>query len=63
LFDGRALVTVPTPRGEEERFLSVGAIDGKFYAVIWTWRGGAMRIVTAGRARHGEEERYRAVYS
>jgi hypothetical protein len=28
LFDGRPLLTVPTPRGEEERLLSIGLIDG-----------------------------------
>ena len=38
LFDGRPLLTVPTPRGEEERFLSIGQIEGKFFAVIWMWR-------------------------
>jgi uncharacterized DUF497 family protein len=27
LFDGRPPLTVPTPRGEEERFLSIGPIE------------------------------------
>jgi uncharacterized DUF497 family protein len=63
LFDGRPLLTVPTPRQEEERFLSIGPIDGKLFAVIWTWRDGAVRIITARRARNGEEKRYRALYS
>ena len=62
LFDGRPLLTVPTPRGEEERFLSIGSIEGKFFAVIWMWRDGTIRIVTARRARHEEEKRYRALY-
>jgi uncharacterized DUF497 family protein len=39
LFDGRPLLTVPTPRGEEERFLSIRAIEARLFAVIWTWRG------------------------
>ena len=62
LFDGRPLLTVPKPRGEEERFLSIGPIEGKFFAVIWMWRDGTIRIVTARRARHEEEKRYRALY-
>jgi hypothetical protein len=62
LFDGRPLLTVPTPRGDEERFLSIGPIDGKFFAVVWTWRDSAIRIVTARRARDEEEKRYRALY-
>jgi uncharacterized DUF497 family protein len=61
-FDGRPLLTVPTPRGEEERFLSIGPIEGKFFAVIWMWRDGTIRIVTVRRARHEEEKRYRALY-
>jgi len=61
-FDGRPLLTVPTPRGKEERFLSIGSMEGKFFTVIWMWRDGTIRIVTARRARHAEEERYRALY-
>lgn len=62
LFDGRTLLTVPTPRDAEERFLSVGLIEGKFFAVVWTWRDGTIRIVTARRARDEEEKRYRALH-
>jgi uncharacterized DUF497 family protein len=62
IFDGRPLLTVPTSRGDEERFLSIGPIEGRLFAVVWTWRDGAIRIVTARRARHEEEKRYRALY-
>lgn len=61
-FDGRPLLTVPTPRGEEDRFLSVGPMEGRFFAVVWMWREGTVRIITARRARDAEEERYRALY-
>jgi uncharacterized protein len=63
LFDGRPVLTVPTPRSDEERFLSIDPIEGKFFAVIWPWRGETIRIVTARRARDAEEKRYRALYS
>ncbi len=29
MFDGRPLLTVPTPRADEDRFLSIGRIGGK----------------------------------
>ncbi|HJU19544.1 MAG TPA: BrnT family toxin [Stellaceae bacterium] len=36
LFDGRPLYTAPSPRGAEERWLSVGEIDDRLVAVVWT---------------------------
>ncbi|MBF0556750.1 MAG: BrnT family toxin [Nitrospirae bacterium] len=62
LFDGRRLHTVPSPRGEEERWVSVGEIDGQFVAVVWTRRDDAIRIITMRRARDEEERKYRALY-
>jgi uncharacterized DUF497 family protein len=62
LFDGRPLYTVPSPRGTEERRLNIGEFEGRLVAVVWTWRGGIIRIITARRARNGEKARYRALY-
>jgi uncharacterized DUF497 family protein len=62
LFDGRPTLTVPSERDGEERYLSLIPIEGKLFAVIWMWRNGATRIITARRARDGEEKRYRAAY-
>jgi uncharacterized protein len=62
LFGGRPLLTVPTPRGEEERFLSIGPIEGKFIRRQMDVARRNHRIVTARRARHEEEKRYRALY-
>ena len=62
LFDGRELLTVPSPRAGEERWLSVGALEGRLVAVVWTWRGDRLRIVTARRARDEEKRRYRAAF-
>lgn len=61
-FDGRALLTVPVVRDDEDRFVSIGPMEGKLFAVIWTWREGAVRIITARRARDAEEKRYRELY-
>jgi uncharacterized protein len=62
LFDGRSILTVASPRDGEERFVSIGPIEGKMFAVVWTWRGSVIRLVTARRARNGEGQRYRALY-
>jgi hypothetical protein len=62
LFDGRLPLAVPAQMDDEERFLSIGAIEARLSAVIWTWREGAIRIITARRARDGEEKRYGALF-
>jgi uncharacterized DUF497 family protein len=61
LFDGRPLLTVPTPRGEEERFLSIGPMEEVLRRHMDL--AGIIRIVTARRARDAEEKRYRALFS
>jgi uncharacterized protein len=55
LFDGRPVVTFPTPRGSEMRFISTGQIGPKFYSVVWTERGDAIRLISFRRARDGEK--------
>jgi uncharacterized DUF497 family protein len=39
LFDGRDSYTVPSPRGGERRWVSVGELDQVMVAVVWTRRG------------------------
>lgn len=39
LFDGRPVVTYPSPRDGELRFVSTGQIGPKFYSVVWTQSG------------------------
>jgi uncharacterized DUF497 family protein len=46
LFDGRDVITVPSPRGREQRWLSIGELDEVMVAVVWTHRGHAIRIIT-----------------
>ena len=41
LFDGRPLMTVPSPRGGEERWVSIGELNGVLLAVVWTRRAEA----------------------
>jgi uncharacterized protein len=67
VLDGRPRLTYAsprqTPRGEEMRHVSVAEVEGRFYALIWTWRGEIIRIISARRAWHAEERRYRALHS
>ena len=60
LFDGRPVITFPSPRGDEARFATTGLIGAKFYTVIWTERGGAIRLISLRRARDAEERAHQA---
>lgn len=62
LFDGRPDYTSESPRFGETRFATTGELDGQFYTVIWTWRGDVVRLISARRARDGEERAYRAAH-
>jgi len=62
LFDGRPLYTIASPRGAEERWLSVGELNGRLVAVVWTQRSEAIRIITMRRVRNEEKKRYGALY-
>jgi uncharacterized DUF497 family protein len=62
LFDGRPVITAPSLRAAEKRYLTTGEIGGRFFTAVWTWRGDAVRLISVRRARHEEEERYRATH-
>ena len=34
LLGGRPVLTVPSPRGEEDRFISIGMSEGRLFAVV-----------------------------
>ena len=59
LFDGRKETS---RRAGEERFITTGEIEGRFYTVVWTWRAGSVRLISFRRARHAEERAYRNSY-
>jgi uncharacterized DUF497 family protein len=62
LFDGRPICTAPSPRGAQERWVSIGELEYEIIAIVWTWRGSAIRIITMRKARDEEKRRYRALY-
>lgn len=64
IFDGRPVVTALAANFVEPRFVTTAILnDGKYYTVIWTWRGEAHRIISFRRARHGEERAHRALHT
>ena len=46
-------------RNKEERWLAIGETDEHVIAVVFTWRGDTLRIISARRARRNEERSYR----
>jgi uncharacterized protein len=62
LFDGRPVFTYPSPRHGEERFVTVGQLTNRFFAVVWTERVESIRLISFRRARDAEERKYRAIF-
>jgi len=62
MFDGRAAYTYPSPRGDEERQVTVGLMEGAMVAVVWVQRVGATRLISLRRTRDEEKTEYRARY-
>ena len=57
IFAGPVL-TVPSTRRRESRWLAVGLVDGIEMTVIYTVRDGGCRVITARRARRNERQNY-----
>jgi uncharacterized protein len=42
----------------EDRFVTLGAVDNRVLAVVWTWREGRRRIISARKATRDERRKY-----
>jgi uncharacterized DUF497 family protein len=60
LIEGRVTLTFPSPRNGENRFETIGALEGHVLVVIWMYTDepNVRRIITARRARKYEKEMY-----
>ncbi len=58
LFDGRAVLHVPSNHPGEERWIATGMLSGRMVSEIYTLRSDLIRIITARRARKNEERQY-----
>ncbi|MEQ9490973.1 MAG: BrnT family toxin [Alphaproteobacteria bacterium] len=54
VWDDPWMLEAPARTEDEPRFLSIGLIEDKHWAVVWTPRGDAVRIISARRARKEE---------
>jgi uncharacterized DUF497 family protein len=58
-WDGRPFVEQPDSRHTAEaRSLRFARLDGRMFLVVWTPRGGAVRIVSARKANRREERKF-----
>ncbi len=63
IFDGRPRFDRESPRGDEQRCLSIAMLRDKLVAVVWTVRGTeVVRVISARRARNEEERQYRQLH-
>jgi uncharacterized DUF497 family protein len=51
-----------SPRGGEDRWVTVGLLEGREVAVVWVERADAIRVISFRRARHEERRQYRELY-
>ncbi len=58
IFDGRPQLTLQSRRGDELRFVTIAELHARHVTLVWTWRGDAIRIISARRARSEEEKAY-----
>ncbi|MCC6716379.1 MAG: BrnT family toxin [Acetobacteraceae bacterium] len=66
--DAAAIFALPhleveaTLTGGESRHLAIGPLDGRLITVVFTQRGGAIRLISARRSRRVERTRYQALF-
>ena len=58
LFDGRPTLHAPSKQPGEERWVVTGSLNGSIASVVYTFRDGRIRIITARRARKNEQREY-----
>ena len=63
VFEAPYVVVPSSYEGEEERFLAIGRLQGRFVTVVYTTRNEAIRIISFRRARHEERQKYQEIFS
>ena len=58
------VLEVPSEQDEhgEQRHIAYGVLEGRIIAVVFTWRGGRRRLISARRARTYERRRYQNLF-
>ena len=58
------VLEVPSEQDEhgEQRHIAYGVLEGRIIAVVFTWRDGVRRLISARRARTYERRRYQNLF-
>ncbi len=62
LFEQEHIYSYPSPRNDEERWVTVGLLGQQYVAVVWTQRSETIRVISARSARDAEKRQYRALF-
>jgi uncharacterized protein len=58
LFNDPNLVQLPSLYLDEERFIAISTIQGKYFSAIFTYRNGDIRLISVRRSREREIKIY-----
>jgi len=58
LWNDSSLLEIPAKTEDEQRFLMVGIIDGKYWSAVITYRGTNIRLISVRRSRTEEVALY-----
>ena len=51
-------LNVPSDYKAEERWITIGELDGRLIMVVWTYRGWIKRIISARKLRTNDKRKY-----
>lgn len=60
MFDGRPTISYPTRRNGEDRWVTIGRIDGLMLTLVWAERDTVVRLISLRRARDAERRAFDA---
>jgi len=61
IFAGPTIVTLDKRRDYgEDRYITIGYLDDRMIALVWTPRGGARRVISMRNCNDREKKRYQA---
>lgn len=63
IFDGRPALHARSNHPDEERWIATSKLSGQMVSVVYTFRGDAVRIITARQARKNEQRNYNKNHS
>ena len=59
VFDDPLAITIPDEKADEYRFVTIGSdAEGRLLVVVYSWRGGNIRIISARAATRRERKHY-----